>query len=103
MPTDERNARVIATGTSQITGRSFNLVVAFERSDGENGEPLGRGVAESSFHHFADFNWDPDQGAPSFVVEPVGDGVKRDPSHLEDIKIYTRNLAIWLAPLPAHS
>lgn len=37
-------------------------------------------------------------GAPSYVTEPIGDGFKREPHTLEDIKIYVRNLALWLAP-----
>jgi hypothetical protein len=98
VPEDEPNARVIATGRSQITGSTFNLAVAFERSNANADGCLGRGVAESSFHHFVDYNWDPDRGAPSFVIEPVGDGTKRSPDLLDDIKVYVRNLAAWLAP-----
>jgi hypothetical protein len=47
-----------------------------------------------------DYNWDTDKGAPSFVDEPPGDGIKREPDTLSDIKTYVRNLAIWLAPSP---
>lgn len=100
VPAGEQNARVIATGRSQATNRPFNLAVAFERAKDADGAALGRGVAESSFHHFVDYNWDPDKGAPSFVEEPPGDGVKREPHHLDDIKTYVRNLAVWLAPSP---
>jgi hypothetical protein len=98
VPQSATQARVIATGVSQVTGRRFNLAVAFERSRDDGGNNLGRGVAESSFHHFADYNWDIDRGCPSFVTEPSGDGIKREPSKLEHIKRYVRNLAIWLAP-----
>ena len=98
VPAGERNARVIATGTSQTTGRVFNLAVAFDQARDEDGNLLGRGIAESSFHHFADYNWDADRGAPSFVTEPPGDGLKREPSALDHIKLYVRNLAAWLAP-----
>jgi hypothetical protein len=98
VPASERCAQVIATGKSQTTGRLFNLAVAFERTKDAEGNALGRGVAESSFHHFVDYNWDPDRGAPSFVEEPPGDGVKREPEKLGDIKAYVRNLALWLAP-----
>ena len=35
------------------TCRPFNLVVAFERTTDNDGNLLGRGVAESSLHHFA--------------------------------------------------
>ncbi len=45
-------ARVIAKGKSQITGRVFNLAVAFAASNGS-----GRAIAQSTFHHFADYNW----------------------------------------------
>lgn len=61
--------RVLAVGTSQTTQRQFNLIVAFERSLAEDGVPLGRGIAESSFHHFADYNWDVFRGCPNFVSE----------------------------------
>ncbi|MBW8911715.1 MAG: hypothetical protein JF564_07500 [Sphingomonas sp.] len=65
-PTDS-SARVIATGTSKVTGHAFNIAVAFEPSaDG------GPALAESTFHHFADYNWDPSRGCPSFVSEVEG-------------------------------
>ncbi|HYO63554.1 MAG TPA: hypothetical protein VER08_07855 [Pyrinomonadaceae bacterium] len=98
VPEGERDARVIATGTSLVTGRPFNLAVAFERTTDEHGNRLGRAVAESSFHHFVDYNWDTEAGCPSFVAEAPGDQIKRDPRPLEDIKTYARNLALWLAP-----
>jgi hypothetical protein len=91
-------ARVIATGTSLATGRPFNLAVAFESNMDDDGNALGRGVAESSFHHFADYNWDTSRGAPSFVTEPEGQGMRNEPRALADIKRYVRNLAFWLAP-----
>ena len=96
VPEGERHARVIATGQSLVTNRPFNLAVAFERVRDEEGNLLGRAVAESSFHHFVDYNWDPDKGCPSFVAEAPGDGYKRNPQALEDIKAYVRNLAVWL-------
>lgn len=98
VPPDESHARVIATGTSKVTGRPFNLAVAFERALDKHGNTLGRAVAESSFHHFVDYNWDPELGCPSFVEESPGDEIKREPHKLEDIKAYIRNLALWLAP-----
>ncbi|MBA2704200.1 MAG: hypothetical protein H0U60_10145 [Blastocatellia bacterium] len=98
VPQGEAHARVIATGVSKATNRPFNLVVAFESADDKHGNKLGRGVAESSFHHFVDYNWDVDQGGPSFLLEPPGDGIKREPKKLEDIKNYVRNLALWLSP-----
>ena len=98
VPRDEPHARVIATGRSTTTGRAFNLAVAFERTTDEHGNALGRAVAESSFHHFADYNWDVGKGCPSFVSEPPGDEVAKDPARLDDVKTYVRNLALWLEP-----
>ena len=97
VPEGEDHASVIATGKSQVTGRPFNLVVAFESSKDAHGNKLGRGIAESSFHHLADYNWDTDMGCPSFVAEPPGDGYKRNPKALNDIKTYVGNAAKWLA------
>jgi hypothetical protein len=85
-------ARVIARGHSKITGRSFNLAVAFEALRGQ-----GRAIAESSFHHFADYNWDPRRGCPSFVDEPAGDAMLREPAALASVHRYVRNVATWLA------
>jgi len=97
VPEGEEGARVIATGKSEVTGRTFNLVVAFESSVDNHGNQLGRGIAESSFHHFVDYNWNTDMGCPSFLVEPPGDGYKRNPQALQDIKRYVGNAARWLA------
>lgn len=85
------NARVIAKGRSTVTGREFNLAVAFE-SDGSR----GRAVADSSFHHFLDYNFDPSSGCPSYVTEPTGRGMQDNPEAMEDTKTYIRNLADWL-------
>ncbi|AFZ28706.1 hypothetical protein Glo7428_0089 [Gloeocapsa sp. PCC 7428] len=93
------NARVIATGTSKVTGRPFNLAVVFDRTQNDNGKILGRAVTESTFHHFCDYNWDVDMGCPSFVDEPPGEGMKLEPRALADIKTYVRNIAAWLAPI----
>jgi hypothetical protein len=98
VPDDEDRARVIATSVSQVTGRDFNLAVAFECRDDRHGNRLGRAVAESSFHHFVDYNWDTSKGGPTFLHEPPGDEIKRHPEHLSDIKNYVTNLARWLAP-----
>ena len=97
VPEDETHARVVATGQSKVTGRPFNLVVAFESARDDHDNVLGRGIAESSFHHFVDYNWDTEMGCPSFLSEPPGDGYKRNPQALEDIKTYVRNAAVWLA------
>jgi hypothetical protein len=97
VPPGEDTARVIATGTSTITKRPFNLIVAFESELDPSGKKQGRAIAESSFHHLVDYNWDIEQGCPSFVAEAPGDEVKRDPKRLEDVKAYVRNAAFWLA------
>jgi len=85
-------ARVIATGRSKATGAPFNLAVAFESVRGK-----GRGIAESSFHHFADYNWDPRMGCPSFVSEPAGEEMLRHPAAAASVRTYVRNIATWLA------
>jgi len=91
-------ARVVATGTSQATGRDFNLAVAAERTQDAEGHTLGRVVAQSTFHHFVDYNWDVDYGCPSFVEEPPSHVTKEDPAGLDDIKAYIENVVLWLAP-----
>lgn len=94
-PEHDATARVIATGRSRLSGRAFNLAVAFEASaDG------GPALAQSTFHHFADYNWDPAQGAPSFVAEPPGDGLAHAPEAQRSVRRYVRNLALWLAGRP---
>ena len=95
-PRGERAARVIATGRSKVTGAQFNIAVAFER-DGSNGP----GLAQSTFHHFADYNWDVDAGAPSFVDEPPGNAMAQTPEAMASTKAYVRNLAHWLSNLSA--
>src|SRR5438874_7692954 len=62
VPDGEEHARVIATGESQVTHRPFNLIVAFESTRDQHGNSLGRAVAQSSFHHFVDYNWDTSKG-----------------------------------------
>jgi hypothetical protein len=90
-PPEDPSARVIATGRSAATGRAFNIAVAFEPSDAG-----GPAIAQSTFHHFADYNWDPAAGAPSFVTEPPGDGMLRFPEARRATERYVRNLACWL-------
>ncbi len=94
-PADDATARVIATGTSLVTGRDFNLIVAFEPS-----EAGGPAVAQSTFHHFADYNWDPSKGCPSFVSEAPGDGLAGSPEARASVERYARNLASWLGGRP---
>ena len=97
VPAGAENARVVATGLSQTTGRQFNLIVALESVVDEQDNRCGRAVAESSFHHFVDYNWDIAKGCPSFLIEPPGHEIERDPSRLADVKTYVANLARWLA------
>ncbi|WP_374470111.1 hypothetical protein [Phenylobacterium sp.] len=94
-PPDQPHARVVARGRSKVTGRAFNIAVAFE--PGPEGGPA---VAQSTFHHFADYNLDPRLGCPTFVDEPPGDGLRRDPEAMADTLRYFRNLAVWLAGRP---
>lgn len=96
VPAGAKNARAIAIGKSLITGRPFNLAVVIESEKDARGNALGRTVAASSFHHFCDYNWDIDKGCPSFVDEAPGDGMKKEPRALEDIKTYVRNVVLWL-------
>jgi hypothetical protein len=98
VPENETSARVVAKGKSKISGKDFNLIVAFERSTDAHGNHLGRGIAESSFHHLVDYNWDIEKGCPDFVEEAPGDGYAKNPQALGDIKAYVANLARWLAP-----
>jgi hypothetical protein len=92
-PASDPAARVIATGKSLATGQRFNLAVAFERSD-----TAGRALAESTFHHFADYNWDPRRGAPDFVTEkPVYTLPDANRRAMASVHRYVRNVALWLA------
>ncbi|KUI43361.1 hypothetical protein AU197_04665 [Mycobacterium sp. IS-1590] len=92
------NAAVLAQGRSATTGRVFNLAVLLDGECAPDGGPMGRAVAESTFHHFADYNWDIDCGAPSFVTERPGSQIKQDPARLGAFKDYVRNVAEWLHP-----
>lgn len=94
-PAHDPSARVIATGRSAVSGMEFNLVVAFE--PGVEGGPA---IAESTFHHFADYNWNPRLGAPSFVAEAPGNALEHAPEAQRSIERYVRNLALWLAGRP---
>lgn len=94
-PAHDDSARVIATGRSKLSGRPFNLIVAFEPSaDG------GPAIAQSTFHHFADYNWDPSTGAPSFVSEPAGTALAGSVEAQDSIRRYVKNIALWLAGRP---
>ena len=94
-PAAEPAARVIATGRSRVSGTDFNIAVAFEPSAAG-----GPAIAQSTFHHFADYNWNPAKGAPSFVTEPPGDALSHSPEAQRSVERYVRNLALWLAGRP---
>jgi hypothetical protein len=92
VPGSERHhTRVVALGKSTVTGRPFNIAIAFER----NGLP--RAVVDSSFHHFLDYNLNPLFGCPSFVTEHCGSGMLENPQAVQDTKMYIENIARWLA------
>ena len=91
-PPGDASSRVVMEGISAVSGRRFNIAVAFERSD-----QGGRAIAQSTFHHFADYNWDPSAGCPSFVGEAPGDAIVRFPEALRSTKQYVRNVAGWLS------
>jgi len=93
-PPGDSSARVIAIGQSKTTGNAFNIAVAFEPGEGS-----GPAVAQSTFHHFADYNWVLGAGAPSFVDEPPGGTMAETPEALQSTKSYMRNLALWLGGL----
>jgi len=97
VPAAEPHARVIATGRSKVTSRQFNLIVAFESTTDNKHNQVGRALAHSSFHHFADYNWDVDLGCPSFVAERPGGGMKQNSRALADIRTYVSNAARWLS------
>lgn len=86
---------VVARGKSQATERDFNLVVAMEPEN----EGYGRAIAESSFHHFADYNWNVACGCPTFVEESPGCECFEAAAKLDDVKQYTANAARWLSKL----
>jgi hypothetical protein len=91
-PAGMTQARVIATGISKATGNPFNIAVAVEAQDGN-----GRVLAQSTFHHFADYNWNPELGCPDFVSEAPGNSLATTPGALGSVHRYVRSIALWLA------
>ena len=89
-------ATVLAQGRSTASGRRFNLAVALDGEPSPDGGAMGRALAASTFHHFADYNWDLECGAPTFVTESPGTEIKADPQRLTVYKDYVRNIAAWL-------
>lgn len=92
-PQSDPDARVIATGRSLASGQRFNIAVAFERSG-----DTGPAIAESTFHHFADYNWDARRGSPDFVTEAPAYTLPGAQRAMASVHRYVRNLAVWLAP-----
>lgn len=97
VPEGVPSASVVATGTSKVTRLPFNLIVAFEDFIDADGSYSGRAIAQSSFHHLVDYNWNTNLGCPSFVDEPPGVEIQREPEKLEDIKQYVANVARWMS------
>ena len=91
-PAGDPTSRAILESRSAVTGRSFNLAVAFEAS-----EDAGPAIAQSTFHHFCDYNWNIESGAPTFVAEVPGDGMRQFPEALRSTHQYAHNVALWLA------
>lgn len=91
-PVGDAGARVIARGQSKVSGTMFNLAVAFEPTS-----QSGPALTQSTFHHFADYNWDPRMGAPSFVSEPPGQSMLRHAAAMASTQRYVLNAALWLA------
>jgi hypothetical protein len=96
VPKDYPFASVVARGRSAVTGRLFNLAVAVNGEITSDGRPRGRALVCSTFHHFADMNWNLDAGAPSFVTDVPGSEIERDPGRLDVFKEYVGNIANWL-------
>jgi hypothetical protein len=91
-PSSDPLARVIATGKSLASGERFNIAVAFERSESD-----GPAIAQSTFHHFCDYNWDPSRGSPDFVTETPVYKLPSTPRAMASVHRYARNVALWLA------
>ncbi len=91
-------AQVVLSGRSTVTGRPSNIAVATDADTDDDGTPLlGAVVAQSTFHHFADYNWDVDLGAPSFVSEAPGGALKAHPEAMAHTHAYVDNIVRWLA------
>lgn len=99
---DDPAVHILATGTSKVTTRPFNLAVAADHRQDADGHTLGRMVAQSTFHHFVDYNWDTSYGCPSFVTEQPGNGIQENPVAIADIQTYIKNLVHWLQPPSTH-
>jgi hypothetical protein len=86
-------------GITRFRERGRGIMATRDHQDlGSSLCTLGCAVAESSFHHFADYNWDITKGCPTFVTERPGEEVGTHADRLAAIKKYVRNVAVWLAP-----
>lgn len=90
-------ASLVLVGSSKVSGRSFGCAVAIEGEPSTDGAPLGRAVAQSTFHHFVDPNLDPGAPLPSFVTEKSGSGMRTNLTALQDSLRYIDNLADWMS------
>ena len=94
MPDGATIASAVAATGAEPGGAG--LAVALDGEVAHDGRPLGRAVACSTFHHFADMNWDGHAGAPSFVTDAPGHEMERDPERFAIYKGYVHNIADWL-------
>ena len=82
-----------ANGDFQTVAATDPLHAAMRRAE-------GKAIAEATFHRFADYNWEPAQGAPAFVTEPVGGSLRAHPEAWADTQAYSANIARWLGRTP---
>jgi len=86
--------------TKQATAaHSFGAISAY---DGHRAG-IGRVVCDATWHHFVNVNLIGDAGVPDgevkgrgFLASPAGE------DHLEAIKAYYRNIAVWISPRQSH-
>ena len=73
---------------------SFSITSGREQITAVVDEIPGRGMVlhHSTFHHFADYNFDVSAGAPSFVLDPPSSQIADSPDLLNDIKAYVRSV-----------
>ena len=66
-----------------------------------DGRLLGRAVACSTFHHFADMNWDVRAARRRSSRSRRATEIERDPARFVIFKDYVGNIGRWLANAPA--
>jgi hypothetical protein len=86
---------ITSGGKDPTVPQSFGGICAY---DGHRAG-IGRVVTDATWHHFVNVNLVGDTGLPAldpkrvgFLATPAGQ------AHLEEIRAYFRNLAVWLAP-----